>query len=790
VQLRGATLDRAEMPFPLTGVSLRGNLDPSGLAIEMAEGRNGKTFVKLRGSIGGAEAGAGPMDLLVEVTDLELDERLKRATPPDLATLWDEYRPTGWIDLGLRLVRPRADAPIGFGLTVRCQDVGVVFHMFPYPVSNVRGTIVWQGTRMELDLRTRVGGDWVTCRGTVENPGPDAVVKLDFAGSALPMDEELLRALPPEQREVVAAFRPAGTVRGVIHVARTPPAPPARPAELVDIHAELDLNEGCSVRWEGLPYPIQDLTGHLDLKPDRWEFRAMKGRNGAATIEANGVVVQTAPDVQAATINLVADHLPFDQQLREALPPEWQATWATLNPSGFSRVEARITGRTDEEPHYHLKVVPEPAATRVKLVLTDVASAPGAAPAPKVIELPPMEKVAGTFLYDDGAIRMSGVSCEFREAPVSFRQGTLNLDGTGAFRLAITDLMVTKLRLDAELRKIMPPVMAQFAQRLDDGRPFWMRGDLGIGWSGRAGEPARCEWRDVTVVFTGNTIQTGVPIEQLQGQIDHIHGWSDGRSIEVGGAVNLASVRLGGQQLTDLSTPLNVANGQASLGDIKGTLLGGTVYGSMSLSLDTTPHYKADLQLIGADLARYTMTLPGRQTLKGLVNARLTVEGQGNDLRTCVGEGWARVQNGDLGQLPIALRWIKTTSFRPPTRTAFDSAELHATLGDGRATFDRITLTGDALSLDGAGTLELQGSRELDLRLSPRYGRDERRVPVLGEVVREASSRVVDVHITGPSNAPTVRPEPLPGVWTRAGEALRRAGERRETRRTNEANPR
>jgi hypothetical protein len=140
--------------------------------------------------------------------------------------------------------------------------------------------------------------------------------------------------------------------------------------------------------------------------------------------------------------------------------------------------------------------------------------------------------------------------------------------------------------------------------------------------------------------------------------------------------------------------------------------------------------------------------------------------------------------------LPVALRWIKTASFRPPTRTAFDSAELHAILGDGRATFDSITLTGDAFSLDGSGTLELQGSRELDLRLSPSLGRDERRVPLLSEAVREARSRVVDVHITGPSSSPTIRPEPLPGVWTRAGEAIKKVGERRETRKQAEAGPR
>src|SRR5262245_62462313 len=53
------------------------------------------------------------------------------------------------------------------------------------------------------------------------------------------------------------------------------------------------------------------------------------------------------------------------------------------------------------------------------------------------------------------------------------------------------------LRLDSELRKKMPPLMAQFAQRLDEGRAFTARGNLQIGWSGVAGEPAWCSWDNV-----------------------------------------------------------------------------------------------------------------------------------------------------------------------------------------------------------------------------------------------------------------------------------------------------
>jgi hypothetical protein len=777
MHLRGATLERDELPFPLSDVSAAVGIDGGRLVVEHAEGRNGKTSVKVRGTLSADDPERGPLDLTVDVTDLELDHRLRDRTPAEYLPLWNEYRPEGWISLGLKLVRTEPGAAVGFGLTVRCQDVGMTFHLFPYPIQHMRGTLVWQGPTITVDLSTFLHGEWLRGQGTIEDPGPDALVNLTFRTASLPIDEALRKAMPPEVREVVDAFQPTGSVRGVARLARRPPPRPGAPDD-VRIDAELDLNEGCSMRWDGMPYLIRDLTGHLEIHPDRWKFTRMRGTNGAAVITGEGEVEGAEPGRQKIDLTLRAERLPFDQQLREALPPQWQATWATLNPSGLSNVDARITAEPGEEPHYHLKIVPDPAETRVHLAIMPVPGSPGAGPG-QVIRLPAMDHVSGNFRFDDGTVTMSGVQFDFREAPVEFKGGSVVLQDDGGFRLKVEDLLVTKLRLDPELRRIMPPVMAQFAQRLDDSKTFWIRGDLGIGWSGRPGDPARCNWEKATVVLDGNAIQTGLPLERIQGQIDHLRGWSDGRGIEVEGSINLASVQLMGLQITSLESPLIVKQGQALLPSIQGKLLGGTIYGDVAVSLDATPHYQANLQLIGADLAQYALTIPGKQRLRGLVSGRVRVEGDGNNLRTCMGEGHARVTQGDLGELPLAIRWVKVPNFRRPTSTAFDSAEVHATIADGKATLDPIKFTGDAISLRGSGTLNLQGQRELDLHLSPLYGRDERRLPWVSDAMREASGRVFDLHVTGPLASPKVDPEALPDIVSRATQVVRRRAERR-----------
>jgi hypothetical protein len=766
VALRAGTWDCPEhLPFPLDNVSAQAYIQDGLVTLQRAWGRNGKTEVRASGRFSAADPGRGPMGLHVEVFGLEIDDRLRAKTPPKLQPLWGWYHPRGLVNLALDVVRPRAGEKIGLGLTVDCLDVAILYHLFPYPVEHIRGTLKCRGeSRIDVDVATTsVGGEPLTCRGTIDNPGPNAVVALTFAARSLPVDPMLIRALPerPDNvRAVVEQFHPSGSVRGTARLRRTPPTRPDEPTiGKVVIELDLDLNKGCAMIWDGLKYPVENLTGHLEIRPNRWKFTGMRGVHGLANIAADGEVRQETRDCRDVKIALRAEHLPFDGELRRALPPEWQTAWVTLNPKGSSRVDARVHVRPGQE-HYRVQIEPE-EETQVQLELTPVPGTPGAGPGGP-IRLPKMEDVTGRFVYDNGTVAMEDVRFTFREAPVSFARGTVVLHAGSRFDLAVQDLEAKKLRLDADLRRIMPPVLAQFARRVDNGRPYRLHADLGIAWSGRSGEPARCTWKNAKVIFNDNAIQTGLELEHLNGQIDNVWGWSDGRDVEVHGAVQLDSLSLLGQQVTGLSTPLNVAKGRAVLDDVKARLLDGELTGRVEVGLDATPEYAARLEIRGADLERYTRTLSGRQSFRGLVTADLDLRGQSHDLRTLQGEGEARITEGDLGRLPVLLRLFQVLNLSSATKTAFDSAYVRFVIQNGQATLDPIKFTGNAFSLRGSGTATLpQG--DLDLRLSPLYGRDERlHVRGLSDLMREASGQLFVIRVTGPASVPKVSTAPLP----------------------------
>ncbi|HEV3165851.1 MAG TPA: AsmA-like C-terminal region-containing protein [Isosphaeraceae bacterium] len=760
-QLREGSLNCPRLPFPLTPISASVEVTDGKLTIDRAEGYYGKTTVRARpgGTVDLNEPDVGPLNVTVDVIDLEFNERLRAWTPPQFASLWADYRPQGRVSLALSALREERGGLVGFGMGVDCLDVAIQYALFPYPLDHIRGLLKWEGSRISLDLHTLIGGKPLAAHGTIDNPGPAALVKLEFQAEAMEIDKTLLGALPPDVRKVVDQFQPTGSVRGKAFVKRTPPAPGEPGEGRVTIDALLDLNERCSITWAGLPYRVANLKGQLELHPDSWVFKNMRGWNGQASITGSGSVQNIGHNQLKTDLHLRGEHLPFNEELRDALPLAWQKTWATLRPGGSSTVDARILVEPGHE-NYYLVIVPE-RETRIELRLPRI---PGPnVPPGDTFDMPPMERVTGSFVFDNGTVTMTDVGFQFRSSPAHFAKGKVVVRDSGQFSLEVYDLEVEDFRIDTNLRKIMPPVMAQFARRLRDGETFRFRTNLGIGWSGQLGQPAWCSWNEALVVFNGNTIQTGLPLEHLQGQLDHLRGGYNGQHLEVHGMLALDSVSLMGQQLTQLSSPVDVIHNRATLSKIHGFLLGGEFTGQLAVDLDATPKYSAALSLRDADLQLYTKTLPGRQALRGLVGGQIVLNGLGNDLHTLQGNGDVHIIRGDLGDLPAYLLLVKALTLSPLTKTAFDSADATFRIQNGETVFSPIKLTGNAFSLRGSGTMSAQG--ELNLGLRVLYGRDESlHIPILSDAMREVSGQIFQIRVSGTPAYPKFSPAALQQV--------------------------
>ncbi len=789
ITLRDGAWKCPKLPFPLAGVSATATVTPGRVKIEKGEGNDGKTVVRMGPSwLSADDVAGGPMDLDLRVEHLDLDERLKATTPAKLLKLWDDFSPPGrknlgQVDASARVTRGRAGDEAKYALDVDVRDVAITYFQFKYPLEHVRGKLICKDKKILVKnfSTLSVGGRPLTCDGTIDDPGPNAVVKLVFHSDAMPVDETLLAALPPEASKVVREFRPEGSVRGDAVVTRVP-SPGGDPRGKVRVDAELDMNEGCSIRWKGLPYPIRNLAGHLTLHPDQWIFKGMKGANNHAKIAGEGEVRQVTPGKFAVDLTLSGADLPFDRQLRESLPREWEKTWGVLNPVGSARVDARIVlgpGKPDDykftitpdpDTYVHLRLVPAPG--------TEVLSRSGDG----TVVLPKMEGVTGTFKFDNGVVTMTDVDFTFRQAPVHLASGQVTLRNDGSFNLVANDLAIRGLRLESELRKIMPPVMAQFARKLDDGKTFFAHGNMAIGWSGGVNDPAVCSWDHARVVFNDNAIAAGIPIEHIQGEVRDVEGRFDGRALALKGVVDLESVDIRGQHLTHLSTPLTVGRDKASLTSVAADFLGGKLYGDVSVTLDATPRYEATVKIDGARLEDYARTVVGHQDYKGEVYARGTITGLGQDLKTIQGEGEVHVMRGDFSKLPIYVKLINPlNTILRPKRGGFDAADMTFTIANGQALLEPIKLTSDTLSLEGSGTVNRLGS--LDVQFKAVLGRDESGLlRGLNDALRLVEGQIYVIHVGGTAALPKITLGPLPGVTRGAGAVFRKLGDRREAK--------
>src|SRR5271166_2697378 len=470
LRLRGGVWECPSLPFPINDLGAHVTIRNGQVSIKHAEGTNGSTIVRAAGTLAGVNPATCPFDLRVDLLRLELDRRLQEVTPAHFAELWDVFKPRGQVDAYLHLARERDEGPVGAGATVVCRDVAAEYRHFRYPLEHMSGRLTFEKQRLGVEMRGLIGERPATMHGVIDNPGPEAEVALQIDAQSVPIDDTFITALPQDVRKVVSQFHPAGSVKAAVQVTRTPMhGPGAKPEGHVGIHADLDLNPRCEITWAGLPYPIRNLTGKLELHPDHWVFKNMRGKNGQAQIRGDGEVwklpgtnLPSGEPPLKIDLKIAAENLPFNDDLRKALQPAWRKTWSIINPTGASDVAATIRIEPGVPEVNHITIVPKPE-TSVRLLI-ERSPQPGVGPG-RTLELR-MENVGGRFDFVNGKVAMNDVTFFFHGAPVQFSSGAVTVEDSGRFALEASNLWVKEIRLDSSLRKIMPPLMAQFALRL------------------------------------------------------------------------------------------------------------------------------------------------------------------------------------------------------------------------------------------------------------------------------------------------------------------------------------
>ena len=122
------------------------------------------------------------------------------------------------------------------------------------------------------------------------------------------------------------------------------------------------------------------------------------------------------------------------------------------------------------------------------------------------------------------------------------------------------------------------------------------------------------------------------------------------------------------------------------------------------------------------------------------------------------------VPDGKLYRLPLQLDLLKAFGLRLPDRTAFEQAGATFAIDGPQVRFEQIDLVGNAISLRGQGTANLDGSN-LNLDFNADWARLGQFLPEApAEVLRWGSDQLWKVKVRGRVGDMRFEPELVPAV--------------------------
>ncbi len=214
---KDVSLTYDQFPYPLDAVTGVLVILPEHVAVQGMTARLGKGRMTAAGRILLGKGGPD-MDLTIEASDVALGKTLRDALSvwPEAAKAWRLLKPVGGVaDATVKLTpRPAGVEQIPFDVTVRPKGTAITFQPFPYPVSDVRGTVVIKPGRVTLkdDLRANgPDGGVIKFSGVVETDKASPAFDLAVSATGIPINKRLLGVVPETLQAVMRHVHPGGT---------------------------------------------------------------------------------------------------------------------------------------------------------------------------------------------------------------------------------------------------------------------------------------------------------------------------------------------------------------------------------------------------------------------------------------------------------------------------------------------------------------------------------------------------------------------------------------------------
>lgn len=755
-------------------------LNNTGLQVKRATGRAGDASFDLKYGQTGWQTGRS-WTVAGNVNNLAIGAEAIRQLP-GAERFFHDFEPSGMADLQFELNSAGANK-----ISADIKDASFKFHRFPYPISQCAGKVQLKNDRLDFQFRALEQQQELEFDGKILNPGHEQTFVVNFrTDGRLPIDEKLVRAIKfhPNLARIANEFDVLGYLSGTGTIRRNRPGGNDKRSIEVQLH-------DCGVRYKRFDYPFQKVQGELHITDDRVAFHDVFGINGKSQTQCNGVWDKLEGLQLVFNYQTVA----MDNLLRNALPPSLQSVWDGLRPSGTVQ-----SGKV---------FVNYPASTRqldVRLQAEFGKADPSQAALPHDgNDLEPasiyptwfpyrMDDLAGSVQIGGGVINVQNFLGRHERTRVSC-QANGQYSNSG-WNISLTEMLAGSVTPNHDFLRALPPRLAEAIQMLEFDGKVTVSGNMAFAQSGmneppeesnqgtgikQVGyqselSPVSSAW-DLRLDIDQGNMSVGLPLENVFGSVQ-LKGRDSGNKSESAGNVSVDSMTVYGVQVTNVQGPIWIDNHQTLAGifangndgetkPLVGELFGGKVSFDGWVSHDGSSGYpfkiqttveKSQLEDLAAEIA------PQFRELSGDGYGFLQLTGNANELHTYTGSGNIHLRDAKIHQLPVVLSLLKILGVKEPSRNAFafDSSNVDFSVKGKQLKLERIELIGDAISLIGNGYMELM--RHVDANFYSVLGRNRVYIPIVSELYRAGSQRILWINIGGPLSALQTSRKVLPGL--------------------------
>ena len=706
------------------------------------------------------------------VQDLQLTERMVPWFDQGTQKAWEHYQPAGIVDSTFDLQYDGAEFSRKIKTTIKNGSIS--WHRFPFRLSKCTGTIDLTGNSLAIDLSAVEAQQLVKINGQLNEPGPNWHGWLEGrCDGNIPINEKLLQAfdhLDPKLARSLRKFRATGHVNGWARMERVPGAENYR--------KQFDIKlQQATIRHESFDYPIYNVNGSIIVENDKSFFQSMHGQNNNGEIECNGSWSQS----HGLQLRFLANNVLLNDELRAALPENLQHTWSGLRPTGIidlidldlhtpPDVERPIVGVTVQQTHDR----EQPSSFMINPIWFPYE----------------MRQVTGNFRFEKQRI-------EIRNFAALHGRTVMRANGRGTYddsdwRIRFSEMFASNILLDESLRRALPVALSNSLDRMKFSGNLVMQGAIEFvgsfrNQSGNAqrrsgyvstNEPTRPNanigWDLEFGMAQANAI-VGVPITNANGTF-RWQGRYSGDNLDSRGTLNIDSMMYHNIQITSLVAPVSIDNNQVGIGSLASVneqqqkqpsatarMFGGYVECDCQIQLDNENAYYLQAVLTDGKLNEVATDLTIQQhDFAGQAYAGIRLHGDASGSHTARGDGYVTLQNARIYEVPVMLALLNVLRIKEPDRTAFDQGQMEFTVNGENIDFQKIELNGDALSLIGQGTVNLDS--EVDLDFYTTMGRNRWFIPVLTKLYHAGSKQVWWVEVDGTLGKPNTEHQVLPAL--------------------------